>query len=384
MKRIKAFTLAEVLIVIVVLGFIAAITLPALMERATSGQNKTTIKKAMEAYDRALSRAVIENNLRSTEALQQWANSDGNCTNARSLFKITQDGPDGCTFKASDGLWWHIDPITNPLVSFIEINPNIPDQTLAKIEEYASDSSNEVAFYLASDFDTNGSFRPNDYQIAIGNNQKYLKKVYKYIGLKATKALTGINYCNCAGTGCCSSNCAGESVCVETDIGCVATKNNNRCAGAWTPWGSNCKQITASDDSCAANRYIYADSENRKVVQYDGDTTYIIHGNQVNPNEWTGSWILTKNADGTMNFYTDTPYWGASINEIIYDASGEPIKFRSYDYGDCTRDRCTWPANPFNNLEQMRYGGGGVRNGDVPSEQDYELLKEEFERLMNK
>ena len=216
--KYRAFTLAEVLVVLVVLGFIAAITLPALMERATSGQNKTTIKKAMEAYDRALSKAVIENNLRSNEALEQWADGDGNCTRGRSLFKVAQDGPDGCTFKASDGLWWYIKPITNPIVSFVEINPNNPEQTLEKVKGYASDSSNEMAFYLVSDFDANGSFRANDYQIAEGDNKKYIKKIYKYMGQKPTKASSQV---------CVETN--GEERCVERR----ESTNSSECNFVW-------------------------------------------------------------------------------------------------------------------------------------------------------
>lgn len=77
----------------------------------------------MESYDRAVSKVVIENNLKSNQALNQWANSN-NCENGRAMFKVAQEGPDGCTFKASDGLWWYINPITNPMVSFIEINNN--------------------------------------------------------------------------------------------------------------------------------------------------------------------------------------------------------------------------------------------------------------------
>ena len=148
MKNLKAFTLAETMIVLVVLGIVAAITIPALVRNQMDAQNRTRLRKAMTVYDTAISKMVVENDFKNTTALINWGN-ENNCVNTREYFKIVQDGKNGCIFSTSGGLWWNITDITKPIVGFNEND----------IE--AANSS--TSFQLFGHFDdSTGSLRVND------------------------------------------------------------------------------------------------------------------------------------------------------------------------------------------------------------------------------
>lgn len=396
-KFLKAFTLAEVLATVVILGVIAAITIPSTLHRVTERQNKTRVRKAMTTYQTLVEKMIIENNIgRSTEALNQWANNDGNCTNARRYLKGSRDG---CIFRSADGLWYNITNISETIIGF----DNHGQPTNVQNNNIALGDENK-AFALVTSFDQNGSIRVQDntYESNNGDSDTIwaTQKVQCYLNNDSCQNLN--THCSCSGDNCCTSHCKGKNICVEKDIACVATRNNTNCAGAGGPWtwgdrGRNqdpwtrCPNITAGDD-CTSSRYVYNEGDPR-IVQYDGNKTFIVQNNSIDANaNWVGSMILTKNDDGTVSFRWDTPYSGGGINEIIYDAQGNPIKFRNYDRDDCTREKCNWEVgNPFDHLDEVAYGGwfDGCATGNCPrstlkghSKSDQELIKAEIERLL--
>lgn len=59
MKLFKAFTLAEIIVVIALLGTIAALTVPSAIKNTTQKANVTKIKKAMMVYDKAISQYYL-------------------------------------------------------------------------------------------------------------------------------------------------------------------------------------------------------------------------------------------------------------------------------------------------------------------------------------
>ena len=69
----QGFTLAEVMIVLVVLGIVAILTVPSVVKKYFEAQERTKIKKSMAAYDTAINKMVIENDRRSEDALKDWA-----------------------------------------------------------------------------------------------------------------------------------------------------------------------------------------------------------------------------------------------------------------------------------------------------------------------
>ena len=115
-KNKKGFTLAETLIALVILGVVAAITIPALIQKYMEATNRTKVKKAMAAYEKAIGQMVVENG---NTAISSWA--DGivnNCANTTIFFKKIQG--EGCRFKTSDGVWWDISNIEHPIIAFNE------------------------------------------------------------------------------------------------------------------------------------------------------------------------------------------------------------------------------------------------------------------------
>ena len=81
--RKSAFTLVEFLVVLVILGIVAALTIPVVIRRQIESANRTKIKKVMKVYDMLLNKMALENDLKSTKALKDWAN----CINTSNYFK---------------------------------------------------------------------------------------------------------------------------------------------------------------------------------------------------------------------------------------------------------------------------------------------------------
>jgi len=63
MKNRKGFTLAEVLVTLAVIGIVAALTIPTLIQSSSQKQAKTSIKKAMSVLNQALAMSIAENSL---------------------------------------------------------------------------------------------------------------------------------------------------------------------------------------------------------------------------------------------------------------------------------------------------------------------------------
>ena len=172
MKNKKAFTLAETMIVLVILGVVAAITIPALVRNQIDSQNRTRLRKAMTVYDTAINKMVVENGIKSNDALINEFNADHNnnsCAKSRAYFKSTQDGANDCTFRASDGVWWNIEDITHPIIAFNENDLGEADVM----------NSNK-AFRLVGYLDDNGSLRVGDLANATGDDKDSLTKLYKF------------------------------------------------------------------------------------------------------------------------------------------------------------------------------------------------------------
>ena len=153
--RKNGFTLTETMIVLIILGVISMIVLPPVIKKYQEAVNRAKIKKAMSAYDTAISKMVIENELKTLAALNAWANGN-NCENSSQYFKKI-DG-DGCIFKTSDGVWWNIEDISRAIVAFKEIN----NDNRGTISTAAKNPDDNSAFVLVTSFDDNGSTRVDD------------------------------------------------------------------------------------------------------------------------------------------------------------------------------------------------------------------------------
>ena len=155
LRENAAFTLAETMVVLVVLGIVASITIPALVRRQADAQNRTRLRKAMTVYD---------------------TNND-NCVKPKAYFKTVQDDENNnCIFRAADGIWWDITDITNPKIAFNKADLNEAD-----------DLNSNNAFNLIGYLDDYGSLRVDDLAKAEGDNKDYLTKLYNFINNKSSK-----------------------------------------------------------------------------------------------------------------------------------------------------------------------------------------------------
>ena len=116
----KAFTLTEVVIILVVIGIIAALTVPSVVENARERANIASYRKAVDSVDRALKKAFIQDrvkmkNLNTKSALaniladnmETTKRSSGlqECSSSSNVIKPGEAMGDGlCHFTTSDGV----------------------------------------------------------------------------------------------------------------------------------------------------------------------------------------------------------------------------------------------------------------------------------------
>ena len=156
-KNKNAFTLAETLIVISVMGVIAIITLPQVIKSHIEAKNRVKIKKAMTVYDLAIQKMALDNDIKSEQELRTWADTEerNQCANTSVYFKITKGS--GCIFQTGDGISWYINDIMKPVVSVKKIND--AEDAINR----ANTKNDKSAFYFYTLYDRfSGVFRTDD------------------------------------------------------------------------------------------------------------------------------------------------------------------------------------------------------------------------------
>ena len=156
MSKGKAFTLAEVLIVLAIIGVVAALTMPMLMNNYQKTQQVTALKKAYSQITDAIDRLMVDENLDNlyeSEILQKT--SAGNPKGfLKKYFRVSKY----CTqFDAKDC-------ISKP-TSMDKTNTNNPaiNETCVFLKDGSSicldpgDPNHAVGFFV----DTNGLDKPN-------------------------------------------------------------------------------------------------------------------------------------------------------------------------------------------------------------------------------
>ena len=157
LRMTRGFTLAETLITLTILGVVAAITVPSLINKQIESANRTKVKKAMAVYEKALNQ-MIEN------------------------------GDNNCRFKTADRVWWDITDIQNPIIAFKREDLN---------KEQALTMNTYKAFYFIGRYDDKNILRINDFASEVPvrdddsldsrpKNLSYLNKLYSYLGVIKT------------------------------------------------------------------------------------------------------------------------------------------------------------------------------------------------------
>ena len=163
----EAFTLAETLITLTILGVVAAITIPALINKYNESANRTKLKKAMAAYEKALNQMIIDNDIKGTITAVEGFKI-GQCDISSSYFKTVEIlKNDKCRFKTADKVWWDITDIEHPVIAFNEADLDNADA--------------EKRFVLVGHLE-NGVLRINDKGFETTDpNKTYLSKLYSFI-----------------------------------------------------------------------------------------------------------------------------------------------------------------------------------------------------------
>ena len=140
-KNKNAFTLAETLITLTILGIVAAITIPSLINHYKEVSNRTKVKKAMATYEKALNQMVIDYDIKSDLALGN-AFPLNDCSKTSEYFKIAE-GSD-CRFKTSDGIWWDISSIKKPIII---LDKKFKDADWSDLRDGYAETSDSMLFH---------------------------------------------------------------------------------------------------------------------------------------------------------------------------------------------------------------------------------------------
>lgn len=167
MKKL-GFTLAEVLITLVIIGVIAAMTVPTLMNNTQGQENKTAFKKAISSMNQALTMEyALEGN---TAASLDLADIMKKRTNV--ITKTTWPGSSDEAFATADGIIYKI-PATSGDTKTCPGEPGSDDEA-AKFDIY------EVDACAVGWVDVNGQKGPNK---QVTNSDKpedqFLFKIYE-------------------------------------------------------------------------------------------------------------------------------------------------------------------------------------------------------------
>lgn len=174
-KYKKAFTLAEVLVTIAILGVVAAIILSNTVRNVQKNINRSKIKKAMAVYATVIDNIATTQRLYTAKDLNNYANNDGNCTNIKSYFKIAKSNGK-CVFQTFDGVFWNFTKANNVIVAFKE-------QNLTSAIAY--DINNYDAFYFVTSIQDN---------IVKVNALNYSTETLSYADIFDTDSVIGWGY----------------------------------------------------------------------------------------------------------------------------------------------------------------------------------------------
>ena len=195
--KIKGFTMSEAIVALSVLGIIAVLTIPSVLNSQGENKNKLKLRKAMSVYAVAYNNILMENNLLTENKFIEWRKNDikKGYSGHRSNFKIINESTSypNCRFKTSDGIWWDIcgendSNINNPVII---IDEKYQDKSRAELEALSKideeDNKRVHVYTLVGRRDNEtGLLKINDirYENRLANNianRQYLEKIYSYL-----------------------------------------------------------------------------------------------------------------------------------------------------------------------------------------------------------
>ena len=298
MKKIKkGFTLAEILITLTVLGIIAVLTVPSMIQNNQTRINKTRLKKAMATYDKAISQMSIVSGFKTKDAFKNWA-EENDCNNTVSYFKVAGDTREGCKFRTSDGIWWDVSSIDRTIISFKESNLDV---------NKANDPDDKSAFVLVTSFDqTNETLRVDDLGYETNNNidnsKAQVEKLYSFMSGNKNDSSNDLTDF--------SKPCT--NTCTTTSVNSFTIKSENCSACTFvkteTKYYIFDNNGNATEYHTGGNHY-YLDLENmtQTLIQYNNGKIIKNKKRVYGNDSETGEIIQLR--DETLHYSNGTPYY---------------------------------------------------------------------------
>ena len=222
--KVKGFTLAETLITLTILGVVAAITIPALINKYNESANRTKLKKAMAAYEKALNQMIIDNDIKGTITAVEGFKI-GQCDISSSYFKTVEIlKNDKCRFKTADKVGYDITDITHPIFFLSDDYKTTDLETEStNLRALAKDTDNKDVFGGVGEI-KDGIVRINDKGAATGDDATILNKSYAFANkekLKVNESVSPFDICTTNGEETCIVNNVTYKAKTITDRQCV-------------------------------------------------------------------------------------------------------------------------------------------------------------------
>lgn len=157
-KRQKAFTLAEVLITLSIIGVVAAITIPTLMQNMNDNAFRVAYKRAYSDMSQAFEQAIQEHSLSPRSAAWDIGATDSEWAVLKGAFKVAQE----CTPSKLDVCWQPGDVVCNGCggtTGSPTVSNNSDSFVDASGRSWARYNSGENIYLI----DTNGAKPPNKF-----------------------------------------------------------------------------------------------------------------------------------------------------------------------------------------------------------------------------
>ena len=124
-KKIKsrAFTVAETMIVLVILGTLFTVIIPTTLNHHRENINRVKIKKSMAFYEVVFKKLVVDNAIMTDSGFNRKFQNGDNCAKIKKQFKIIEtDTGNSCIFRSAEDVWWNITDFKSPLVAIKKEN----------------------------------------------------------------------------------------------------------------------------------------------------------------------------------------------------------------------------------------------------------------------
>lgn len=149
----EGFTLSEVLITLGIIGVLAALTIPSLMNNVQDTQYKSAYKKAYSTVSQAFTKATADGDIGPMTGTCSSQGTEANFVALKNQFKVVKS----CTNSQTGGCW---NTTGEPWRSENPAAPGFIDSSGIAWKLRALDSGLMVSTILV---DTNGNKKPNEY-----------------------------------------------------------------------------------------------------------------------------------------------------------------------------------------------------------------------------